>query len=88
MVKAIRITETGKANVMKFVDVELKSLAPNEVLIKNKAIGLNYIDVYHRSGTYPLPLPTGIGLEAAGIIEDVGSAVTEFKVGDRVAHAA
>ena len=88
MVKAIRITETGKANVMKFVDVELKSLAPNEVLIKNKAIGLNYIDVYHRSGTYPLPLPTGIGLEAAGVIEDVGSAVTEFKVGDRVAHAA
>ena len=88
MVKAIRITETGKANVMKFVDMEIKSLAPNEVLIKNKAIGLNYIDVYHRSGTYPLPLPTGIGLEAAGVIEDVGSAVTEFKVGDRVAHAA
>ena len=88
MVKAIRITETGKANVMKFVDVELKKLAPNEVLIKNKAIGLNYIDVYHRSGTYPLPLPTGIGLEAAGVIEETGSDVKEFKVGDRVAHAA
>ncbi len=56
MVKAIRITETGNANVMKFVDVELKKLAPNEVLIRNKAIGLNYIDVYHRAGTYPLPL--------------------------------
>jgi NADPH2:quinone reductase len=88
MVKAIRITETGSANVMKFVDVELKKLAPNEVLIKNKAIGLNYIDVYHRSGTYPLPLPTGIGLEAAGVIEEIGSDVKEFKVGDRVAHAA
>jgi NADPH2:quinone reductase len=88
MVKAIRITETGKANVMKFVDVELKKLAPNEVLIKNKAIGLNYIDIYHRSGTYPLPLPNGIGLEAAGVIEEIGSAVKEFKVGDRVAHAA
>ncbi len=88
MVKAIRITETGKANVMKFVDVELKKLAPNEVLIQNKAIGLNYIDVYHRSGTYPLPLPTGIGLEAAGVIEEIGSDVKEFKVGDRVAHAA
>ena len=88
MVKAIKITETGNANVMKFVDVELKKLAPNEVLIKNKAIGLNYIDVYHRSGTYPLPLPTGIGLEAAGVIEEVGSDVKEFKVGDRVAHAA
>ena len=88
MVKAIKITETGKANVMKFVDIELKKLAPNEVLIKNKAIGLNYIDVYHRSGTYPLPLPTGIGLEAAGVIEETGSDVKEFKVGDRVAHAA
>jgi NADPH2:quinone reductase len=88
MVKAIRITETGNANVMKFVDVELKKLAPNEVLIRNKAIGLNYIDVYHRAGTYPLPLPTGIGLEAAGVIEEIGSDVKEFKVGDRVAHAA
>ena len=88
MVKAIKITETGKANVMKFVDVELKKLAPNEVLIKNKAIGLNYIDVYHRSGTYPIPLPNGIGLEAAGVIEEIGSDVKEFKVGDRVAHAA
>lgn len=88
MFKAIRITETGKANVMKFVDVELKKLAPNEVLIKNKAIGLNYIDIYHRSGTYPLPLPNGIGLEAAGVIEEIGSDVKEFKVGDRVAHAA
>ena len=88
MVKAIRITETGNTNVMKFVDVELKRLAPNEVLIKNKAIGLNYIDIYHRSGTYPLPLPNGIGLEAAGVIEEIGSDVKEFKVGDRVAHAA
>ncbi len=88
MVKAIRITETGKPNVMKFVDVDLKKLAPNEVLIKNKSVGLNYIDVYHRSGTYPLPLPNGIGLEAAGVIEEIGSDVKEFKVGDRVAHAA
>jgi len=88
MVKAIKITETGNANVMKFVDVELKKLAPNEVLIRNKAIGLNYIDVYHRAGTYPLPLPTGIGLEAAGVIEEIGSDVKEFKIGDRVAHAA
>jgi NADPH2:quinone reductase len=88
MVKAIRIYETGKANVMRFEDVELKKLAPNEVLIKNKSIGLNYIDIYHRTGVYPLPLPNGIGLEAAGVIEEVGSDVKEFKVGDRVAHAA
>ena len=88
MVKAIRITETGKPNVMKFMDVDLKKLAPNEVLIKNKSVGLNYIDVYHRSGTYPLPLPNGIGLEAAGVIEEIGSDVKEFRIGDRVAHAA
>lgn len=55
MVKAIKITETGKPNVMKFVDVEIKKLAPKEVLIKNNAIGLNYIDTYHRAGIYPLP---------------------------------
>jgi NADPH2:quinone reductase len=88
MVKAIKIYETGKANVMKFEDVELKKIAPNEVLIKNKSIGLNYIDIYHRTGVYPLPLPNGIGLEAAGVIEEVGSDVKEFKAGDRVAHAA
>ena len=88
MVKAIRIYETGKPSVMKFEDVQLKPLAPNEVLIKNNSIGLNYIDTYHRTGLYPLPLPSGIGLEAAGIIEEIGSAVTEFKVGDRVAHSA
>ena len=88
MAKAIRFYETGKANVMKFEDVQLKKLAPNEVLILNKSIGLNYIDIYHRTGLYPLPLPNGIGLEAAGVIEEVGSDVKEFKVGDRVAHAA
>ncbi len=82
MVKAIRITETGNANVMKFVDVELKKLAPNEVLIRNKAIGLNYIDVYHRAGTYPLPLPTGIGLEAAGVIEEVHKAFRAWSLGE------
>jgi NADPH2:quinone reductase len=88
MTKAIKIYETGKPSVMKFEDVELKKLAPNEVLIKNKSIGLNYIDTYHRTGLYPLPLPTGIGLEAAGVIEEIGSDVKEFKIGDRVAHAA
>mgnify|MGYP003352049269 FL=1 len=88
MAKAIRFYETGKANVMKFEEVQLKKLAPNEVLILNKSIGLNYIDIYHRTGLYPLPLPNGIGLEAAGVIEEVGSDVKEFKVGDRVAHAA
>ena len=56
-------------------------------MIKNLSIGLNYIDVYHRTGLYPIPLPSGIGLEACGIIEEVGSEVDLFKVGDRVAHS-
>jgi len=88
MVKAIVIKEFGKANVMNLEETNLPKLKNNEVLIKNLSIGLNFIDVYHRSGVYPLPLPTGLGLEAAGVIEDIGSDVKEFKVGDRVAHAA
>jgi NADPH2:quinone reductase len=88
MVKAIVIKEFGKANVMNLEETNLPKLKNNEVLIKNLSIGLNFIDVYHRSGVYPLPLPTGLGLEAAGVIEDIGSNVKEFKVGDRVAHAA
>ena len=58
-----------------------------EVLIKNEAIGLNYIDTYHRSGLYPLKLPSGIGLEAAGKVEEVGSDVSEFNIGDNIAYA-
>jgi len=88
MVKAIIIKEFGKADVMSLEETNLPKLKSNEVLIKNLSIGLNFIDVYHRSGVYPLPLPTGLGLEAAGVIEDIGSDVKEFKIGDRVAHAA
>jgi len=88
MVKAIIIKEFGKADVMSLEETNLPKLKNNEVLIKNLSIGLNFIDVYHRSGVYPLPLPTGLGLEAAGVIEDIGSDVKEFKIGDRVAHAA
>ena len=69
------------------VDVELPKLNAKEVLIKNGAIGRNYIDVYHRTGVYPIPLPSGIGLEACGMVEETGSDVTLFKVGDRVAHS-
>jgi NADPH2:quinone reductase len=87
IVKAIRITETGAPEVMKWVDVELGEPGPGEVLIRHHACGLNYIDVYFRSGYYAQPLPGGIGMEGAGVIEKVGPDVTHVKVGDRVAYA-
>ena len=87
MVKAVRIEKFGGPEEFKLVDVELPKLNPNEVVVKNLAIGLNYIDVYHRTGLYPIPLPSGIGLEACGIVEEIGSEVNLFKVGDRVAHS-
>ncbi len=87
MVKAIRIKQFGSPAELELVDVTLPKLNANEVLIKNLSIGLNYIDTYHRTGLYPIPLPSGIGLEACGIVEEIGSGVTLFKVGDRVAHS-
>lgn len=88
MVKAIRMHEQGGPEVMKLEDVDLGKPEAGQVQIKHSAIGLNYIDTYHRSGLYPLPLPSGIGMEAAGTIEAVGDGVTDFAVGDRVAYAA
>ncbi|AEA81787.1 quinone oxidoreductase [Candidatus Pelagibacter sp. IMCC9063] len=87
MVKVIKIQKFGGPEELQSVDVELPKLNANEVLIKNLSIGLNYIDVYHRTGLYPIPLPSGIGLEACGMVEEIGSDVTLFKVGDRVAHS-
>jgi len=87
MVKAIRIKQFGSPAELELVDVTLPKLNSNEVLIKNLSIGLNYIDTYHRTGLYPIPLPSGIGLEACGIVEEIGSDVTLFNVGDRVAHS-
>jgi NADPH2:quinone reductase len=85
--KAIRIDEVGPPEVMKYSDVTLGDPGPGEVLVRQKACGLNYIDVYFRSGYYPQPLPGGIGMEASGIIEKVGEGVQHVKVGDRVAYA-
>lgn len=88
MVKAIRMHEQGGPEVMKLEDVDLAAPDAGQVQIKHTAIGLNYIDTYHRSGLYPLPLPSGIGMEAAGTVEAVGDGVSDLAVGDRVAYAA
>jgi len=85
--KAIKISKNGGPEVLELKDITLDKPGPDEVTIEHKAIGLNYIDTYHRSGLYPLKLPTGIGAEGAGIIKEVGSSVKEFNVGDKVSYA-
>jgi len=84
--KAIRIAETGGPEVMKLVDTELGAPGPGQVRVRQTAVGLNYIDTYHRSGLYPLQFPSGLGLEAAGVVEEVGEGVSSLKVGDRIAY--
>ena len=86
MAHAIRFSKTGGPEVLQWEDVNVSQPGQGEVQIRHKAVGLNYIDTYHRSGLYPMPLPSGIGLEAAGVVEAVGAGVTEFKQGDRVAY--
>ena len=87
MPRAIQIQKHGKPSVMKWVEVPLAKPDSDEVQINQSHIGLNYIDVYHRSGLYPLPMPHGIGMEAAGTIEAVGRNVKGLRIGDRVAYA-
>lgn len=84
---AIRIHETGGPEVMRWEEVVVGDPAPHEARVRHAAIGLNFIDIYFRSGRYPLELPSGLGLEGAGIVEAVGSAVTDIAPGDRVAYA-
>ena len=86
MTKAIRIHQTGGPEVLKWEDVDVSEPKQGEARIRHTAIGLNYIDTYHRSGLYPVPLPAVIGGEGAGIVEAVGPGVTDIKVGDRVAY--
>ena len=88
MSKSIIIKRNGGPEVLQLEDVDIKSPGPDELKITNHAIGLNYIDTYHRSGLYPLPLPSGIGLEAAGKVDEVGENITEFNKGDNIAYAA
>jgi len=85
MVQAVRIHRTGGPEVLVLEDVELDAPGPGMVTVANRAIGLNFIDTYHRSGLYPLPLPTGIGLEGAGVVQAVGEGV-DLRKGDRVAY--
>jgi len=86
--KAVKIERNGGPEVIKIEEITLDKPGNDEVLIEHVAIGLNYIDNYHRSGLYPLKLPTGIGIEASGIIKEVGPNVENFSVGDKVAYAA
>ena len=85
--KAVTISKNGGPEVLELRDTRLSDPNLGEVLIKNEAIGLNYIDTYHRSGLYPIELPSNIGIEGAGIIEKIGPDVKNFKVGDKVAYA-
>ena len=87
MTRIVKIEKTGGPEVLKFEAITLEKPNPDEVLIEHKAIGLNFIDIYHRSGLYPLELPSGIGGEASGVIKAIGSKVTDFSIGDKVAYA-
>jgi NADPH2:quinone reductase len=85
-IRAIRFSENGGPEVMKLQEIDLLEPAPKEIRVRLKAIGVNYIDTYQRSGLYKLPLPSGLGLEGAGIVEALGPGVTRMKIGDRVAY--
>ena len=87
MTNAIMIQQPGGPEEMRWEEVQIGAPGPGEVRLTQSAIGLNYIDCYHRSGLYPLEMPHGIGMEAAGTVEEVGDGVTELAIGDRVAYA-
>ena len=87
MTRIVKIKETGGPEVLKLETIKLEKPNPEEVTIEHKAIGLNFIDTYHRSGLYPIELPSGIGAEGAGLIKEIGSKVEGFSVGDKVAYA-
>ena len=87
MARVVKIEKTGGPEVLKFASIKLENPGPEDVLIEHKAIGLNFIDIYHRSGLYPLTLPSEIGGEASGVIKKIGSKVKDFSVGDNVAYA-
>lgn len=84
MARSARISAQGGPEVIQWIDQDLPPPGPGDVRMRNTAIGLNYIDTYHRDGTYPIPLPNGLGIEASGIVEAVGDGISDLAVGDRV----
>ena len=84
--KAIRFDAPGGPEVMRLVEADLPPPGAGELRVRHTAIGLNFIDTYHRTGLYPVPLPSGVGLEAAGVVEALGPGVKGFKMGDRIAY--
>ena len=84
--KAIRFYESGSPEVMRYEDVEVGEPSAGQVRLRHVAVGLNYADTYFRNGTYPIPLPNGMGVEASGVVEAVGEGVNDFQVGDRVTY--
>src|SRR5580704_17373231 len=87
MIKAIRFEKTGTSDVLQYVDYDLPPPAKGQVQVRHTAIGVNFIDTYHRTGLYPLPLPSGLGSEAAGVVAALGEGVMQFKMGDRVGYS-
>ena len=87
MPHAIRFEKPGGPEVLQWQEVQVGKPGPGQVRLRHAAVGLNYIDTYHRSGLYPLPMPSGLGSEGAGVVEDVGPGVSGLKAGDRVAYA-
>jgi NADPH:quinone reductase-like Zn-dependent oxidoreductase len=86
MAKVVSFSQTGGAEVLRYVDAEVSAPGPGQVRLRHMAVGLNYADTYFRNGTYPIPLPSGIGVEASGIVEEIGKDVTQVAVGDRVTY--
>src|SRR5258707_11681690 len=86
MAKAVRFHETGGPEVLRYEDVEVGEPGPGQVRLRHEAVGLNFADTYFRSGLYPVPMPAGMGVEAAGVVEAIGADVTNVAVGDRVTY--
>ena len=84
--RAIRLAQAGGPEVLELQEVETPTPGPGQILIRHEAVGLNFIDIYQRTGLYPLTYPSGLGLEGAGVVEVIGDGVTRFKVGDRAAY--
>ena len=85
--RAVRIARHGGPEVLELVEIEQPRPGPGEILIRNQAIGLNFIDTYHRTGLYPVKLPSGLGMEGAGEVVEIGEGVDRFAVGDLAAYA-